>query len=616
MLNNNDKTAELLEKANTLPLCPGVYIMKNAMGKVIYVGKSRKLKNRVSQYFQNSAKNIKTAKMVSAVDNFDYIVCNTEIEALTLENTLIKQYVPKYNIRLKDAKSYPYIKITNEEYPKIVFTRNRLNDKAKYFGPYSGTSTVFSILSLLYKSLGIPSCKRRFPQDIGKERPCIYKQMKQCCGVCTGEVSVDEYNEIIRAATEILRGSTSRAKRVLEDEMYRYAENENFEAAIRCRNTINALEKLGEKQKVISTLHGNYDVVGTYTSTVCTALSLLNVKDGVLVNKTDYVFGNDRIVDDSSLGSFLCDYYRCKDDVPNEILLSFELEDDEKELVQAYLRTLNGTNVELKTPERGDKKALSELAVNNAEQAALQYVAESERSDTVLASLAASLGVEALPSRIEAYDISNIGSEHKTAGMIVCENGKFKRSDYRIFSIKTVEGTDDYASMCEALQRRFGHINDEKGFFSEMPDLVLLDGGKTHVSCVKTELSKMGIEVPVFGMVKDEYHKTRALCGDSEEISISGNRELFVFIYKIQEEIHRFTVSKMHAAKLKTLKTSSLKQISGIGEKKAKAVLMKFGTLEAVKNATVEELSEVSGISLKNAEKIYEYFHDAEGEKR
>lgn len=616
MLNNNDKTAELLEKANTLPLCPGVYIMKNAMGKVIYVGKSRKLKNRVSQYFQNSAKNIKTAKMVSAVDNFDYIVCNTEIEALTLENTLIKQYVPKYNIRLKDAKSYPYIKITNEEYPKIVFTRNRLNDKAKYFGPYSGTSTVFSILSLLYKSLGIPSCKRRFPQDIGKERPCIYKQMKQCCGVCTGEVSVDEYNEIIRAATEILRGSTSRAKRVLEDEMYRYAENENFEAAIRCRNTINALEKLGEKQKVISTLHGNYDVVGTYTSSVCTALSLLNVKDGVLVNKTDYVFGNDRIVDDSSLGSFLCDYYRCKDDVPNEILMSFELEDDEKELVQAYLRTLNGTNIELKTPERGDKKALSELAVNNAEQAALQYVAESERSDTVLASLAASLGLEALPSRIEAYDISNIGSEHKTAGMIVCENGKFKRSDYRIFSIKTVEGTDDYASMCEALQRRFGHINDEKGSFSEMPDLVLLDGGKTHVSCVKNALSGMGIDVPVFGMVKDEYHKTRALCGDSEEISISGNRELFVFIYKIQEEIHRFTVSKMHAAKLKTLKTSSLKQISGIGEKKAKAVLMKFGTLEAVKNATVEELSEVSGISLKNAEKIYEYFHDAEGEKR
>ena len=616
MAQREEKLKSLLEKANTLPLCPGVYIMKNASQKVIYVGKSRKLKNRVSQYFQNSAKNVKTLRMVSSVDNFDYIVCTTEIEALTLENTLIKQYSPKYNIKLKDAKAYPYIKITNEEYPRVTFTRTRSNDKAKYFGPYSGTATVFSVLSLLYKSLGIPSCKRKFPRDIGKERPCIYKQMKQCCGVCAGDVSKEEYNNLIRSAADILRGNIAKARHAIEEEMYKYAESENFEAAIRCRDTIAALEKLTEKQKVVSSSRENHDVVGIFYGDVCTAISLLNVRDGVLVNKSDYVFGNDRVIDDSSLSTFLCDYYRGKDDIPTEILLSFEMEAEEKELVAEYLKSLVGSNVEVRTPERGDKKALAGIAVNNAEQAALRYVSETEKSDTILASLAETLGLEVLPSRIEAYDISNIGAEHKTAGMIVCEDGKLKKSDYRSFVIKSVEGTDDYACMREALRRRFAHLEDESGSFSNIPDMVLLDGGRTHVSCVRETLAEMGIEVPVFGMVKDEYHKTRALCDEENEISIAADKELFVFIYKIQEEIHRFTVSKMTAAKLKTLKTSSLEKINGIGEKKARAVLLKFGTLDAVKNATTDELAEVKGVSAKDAENIYNHFHPSEGDKK
>ena len=616
MAQSEEKLKSLLEKANTLPLCPGVYIMKNASGKVIYVGKSRKLKNRVSQYFQNSAKNVKTLRMVSSVDNFDYIVCTTEIEALTLENTLIKQYSPKYNIKLKDAKAYPYIKITNEEYPRVTFTRTRSNDKAKYFGPYSGTATVFSVLSLLYKSLGIPSCKRKFPRDIGKERPCIYKQMKQCCGVCAGDVSKEEYNNLIRSAADILRGNIAKARHAIEEEMYKYAESENFEAAIRCRDTIAALEKLTEKQKVVSSSRENHDVVGIFYGDVCTAISLLNVRDGVLVNKSDYVYGNDRVIDDSSLSTFVCDYYRGKDDIPTEILLSFEMEAEEKELVAEYLKSLVGSNVEVRTPERGDKKALAGIAVNNAEQAALRYVSETEKSDTILASLAETLGLEVLPSRIEAYDISNIGAEHKTAGMIVCEDGKLKKSDYRSFVIKSVEGTDDYACMREALRRRFAHLEDESGSFSNIPDMVLLDGGRTHVSCVRETLAEMGIEVPVFGMVKDEYHKTRALCDEENEISIAADKELFVFIYKIQEEIHRFTVSKMTAAKLKTLKTSSLEKINGIGEKKARAVLLKFGTLDAVKNATTDELAEVKGVSAKDAENIYNHFHPSEGDKK
>lgn len=608
MLQNEERLNRLLDKANSLPLTPGVYIMKNSAGKVIYVGKSRKLKNRVSQYFQKSEKNLKTSKMVGLVDDFDYIVCNTEIEALTLENTLIKRYSPKYNIRLKDAKSYPYIKITNEAYPRIVFTRNRLNDKAKYFGPYSGTATVYSILSLLYKTLGIPSCKRKFPRDIGRERPCIYKQMKQCSGVCTGEVSREEYNGLIRSAIDILKGNTSEAKRVIEKEMYRFSEEENYEAAIRCRNTISALDKLAEKQKVISGGRDNYDVFGIFRGDLCTGFAVLNVREGVMVNKTSYTFSNDRVIDDGSISTFICDYYRGKGDIPSEVLLSFVLDEDDSEIIREYLSSLTGKKAMVRTPSRGDKKKLSLMAVDNAEQATRQYVLENERSDSLLVRLAEILGLEVIPERIEAYDISNLGDEHKTAGMIVVENGKFKKRDYRSFVIKTVSGTDDYASMREAIQRRFAHLKDDGGSFAELPDLLLIDGGKTHVSTVKSALRELGHDIAVFGMVKDSYHKTRALCDEENEISIANEHEVFVFIYKIQEEIHRFTVSKMTAAKLKTLKTSSLEKIKGIGIKKAKSLLLKFDTLDAIKKATPEELLTVKGITNKDALEIYEYF--------
>lgn len=604
-----ERMERLLEKANSLPLCPGVYIMKNAQGKVIYVGKSRKLKNRVAQYFQKSEKNLKTARMVSLVEDFDYFVCRTEIEALSLENSLIKRYTPKYNIRLKDAKSYPYIKVTQEEYPRILFTRTRLNDKAKYYGPYTGTATVFSVLTLLHKNFGIPSCKRRFPRDIGKERPCIYYQMKQCCGLCTGEVSRDEYEEMIRAATELLKGNTAKVRHELEQKMLIYSEREQYEAAIRCRNTIRALESLSEKQKVVSSPDDNRDIFGLFVGELASSVSVLNVRDGVVMNKSDFVFGRDKLLDDSALGSFLCEYYRGKGDIPREIYLSFLLDEEEKSLIEEYLLSSASVRAELRVPERGDKKALCDIAVGNAEQAVLQYINESERSDSTLASLAALLGLEALPCRIEVYDISNLGAEHKTAGMIVCENGKLRRSDYRSFSIKSIEGTDDYACMQEALARRFSHLSDEDGSFAELPDLILLDGGKGHVSSVKETLSQMGIDVAVFGMVKDDFHKTRALCNESEEINIARNQAVFVFLYKLQEEVHRYTVSRMTSAKLKTLKTSSLEKIKGIGEKKAKKLLLAFESLEKLREAELAELQEIKGISEADARAVYDYFH-------
>ncbi len=605
----NERLGRLLEKANTLPLCPGVYLMKNSGGRVIYVGKSRKLKNRVSQYFQNNIKNTKTDRMVAAVENFDYIVCHTEIEALTLENTLIKQYNPKYNIKLKDAKSYPYIKITQEAYPRVVYTRTRGHDKATYYGPYTGTATVFSILTLLYKSFGIPSCHRRFPADIGKGRPCLYYQMGQCCGVCTGEVGEEEYGRLIKAAADILRGNIRETRKELETRMYAYSEQENFEAAIRCRNTISALDKLSEKQKVVTSSTENYDVVGLFEDEVAVGLSVLNIREGVLVNKSDYVFGGQRILDENSISTFLCDYYRGKGDVPHEILLSFAVAEEEQELIGRYLSSVSHKKTTLRIPERGDKKALCRMAEENAAQAVKQYVADAEHSDTLLAELAALLGLEALPERIEAYDISNLGTEHKTAGMIVCQDGKLKSSDYRSFTIRGVEGADDYACMREAIRRRFSHLGDENGSFSHLPDLILLDGGRGHVSVVRETLSELGFDIPVFGMVKDDFHKTRALCDRENEISIARLRDIFVLIYKIQEEVHRYTVGRMTEAKRRTLKTSSLEAVPGIGPKKAKSVLLALGSLEAVKRADVATLAAAPGISLANATAIFDHFH-------
>ncbi len=599
----------LLEKANALPLRPGVYIMKNAAGSVIYVGKSRKLKNRVSQYFQNSEKNVKTANMVRQVKDFDYYVCDTEIEALSLENTLIKQYTPKYNIRLKDAKSYPYIKLTSGAYPRLIMTRKRQSDGGKYFGPYSGTSTVYSVINTLSAVLGMPTCTRNFPKDIGRERPCLYYQLKKCCGVCTGKVSEEEYSEKIKFASDVLRGNTAEVKRELTEKMYDAAANERFEAAAKYRDTLAALDRLGQKQKVVAAPGTEHDIIALYNDDVCSSISVFFIRDGAVSDKSEHVFGKDRIVDENNIASFICELYRIREYVPKSILLSFELEDEERELINGYLSELSGHKVTLRTPERGDMKTLCDMVRDNAAERAKVFRNEAEKDEKVLLRLMELLNLEVYPERIEAYDISNLGHEHITAGMIVSEGGKLKRSDYRSFKIKSVrEGTDDYQSMREALSRRFAHLEDEEGSFSNLPDLILLDGGRGHVSVVKELFSELGIDVPVFGMVKDDFHETRALCTDRDEISIAKENALFVFIYKLQEEVHRFTVSKMSGAKSKTLTKSSLTKIKGIGEAKAKLLLKAFGGLSGVKSASFEELSTVKGISRADAENVVEYF--------
>ena len=601
---------ELLEKANTLPLCAGVYIMRDQNGKVIYVGKSRKLKNRVSQYFQNAPKNAKTARMVSLVKDFDYYLCDTEMEALSLENTLIKQYTPKYNIRLKDAKSYPYIKITAGEYPQIQFTRKRDGDKAKYFGPYSGVSTAYALIELLRRILRLPSCKRSFPKDIGKERPCIYYQMGRCCGVCTGNVTPEEYARSIRYAADILNGKNREVRKALETEMYAFSEEERFEAAARCRDSILALDAVGERQKVVSSPDAEHDVVALYSDEICSCVSVFYVRSGVLQDKAEFMFGADSILEPEDMTTFLCEHYKAREFIPHQILLAFDMEEADKEMLSAYFTQIAGHKVSVRVPERGTLRTLCEMVEKNAADQAKLYKINTEKNEGTLARLATLLQLETYPTRIEAYDISNLGAEHLTAGMVVCVDGKFSKADYRTFRIKGVNGNaDDYASMRETLDRRLSHLTDVEGSFSNMPDLILLDGGRGHVSVVRELLREKGIDLPVFGMVKDDYHKTRALCTEHEEISIAREHDVYSLIYRIQEEVHRFTVSRMDNAKRKTLKTSVLTKIPGIGPAKAKKLLAAFGGIRGLKLATCSEIEQVAGIGKNDAVAVWNALH-------
>ncbi len=612
-----ESTIEYLrKKAALLPKSPGVYIMENRDGKVIYVGKSRALKNRVSSYF-HGAHNIKTDKMVSNVSDFRYITCDTEMEALVLENNLIKQYTPKYNILLKDAKSYPYIKVTTEdEYPRVVMTRKR-DKKGMYFGPYSGATTVYSVISTIEKTLGLPSCKRKFPQDIGKGRPCVYRQIGRCCGLCAGDVSREEYSQIIKCAVQLLRGNTADVERELFERMMNAAEEERFEEAARCRDSIQALQKLSERQKTQLSPDTECDIVALSSHEGCDCAAVLYIRSGMICDSEYFMFGADEITgamsapeEESPFTAFIVNLYTAREYIPKEILLSFDMPDGDRALCEEFLSQRAGRRISVRTPQRGEGRKLCLMAEKDARTHCETSRKKEEGEEKLLMSLAGTLGLEVLPERIEAYDISNIGSEHITAGMIVAEKGKLKKSHYRYFRIKGKESPDDYGSMKEAISRRLSHLDDEGDeSFSTCPDLILLDGGAGHVGVIKELMRDAGLDIPVFGMVKDDHHKTRTLVTDTKEISIARDPELFRFIYRIQEEVHRFTVSKMTDAKRKTMKTSSLEKIKGIGPAKAKRLLLNFKTISALKEADALEIQNVGKVSAADAAAVYEYFH-------
>ena len=604
-MKKEERLAALLSKANDLPQSSGVYIMKDKGGRIIYVGKSKKLKNRVTSYFRGGHKNYKTMRMVMSVYDFDVIFVDSEIEALTLENTLIKKHAPRYNIKLKDAKSYPYIKVEcDREFPRIVMTRKRETDKAKYFGPYTGTADVYRIIDMLNKTLCLATCNREFPRDIGKARPCIYKQMNRCLAPCTGDVTAEKYREHINGAIEILRGNINQARASLTSQMTAYAEEENYEAAAMCRDSIIALEKIKEKQKVVASPDEEFDVVGTYEGEVISCISVLSVRCGSLVSKEDFLIGAEKVFDEDTLATFLVDYYYDREYVPSQILLGSPLSEDDVRAVQELLTEKSSKRIEIRTPERGEKAKLALMACENAqEKVRLETVKEVE-TNAILGKLAGILALEFYPSRIEAYDISNLSQEHKTCGMIVIEEGK---KDYRTFKIKDVEGTDDYASMKEAIGRRLEHLSDAEGSYANIPDLILLDGGRSHVSVIRDLIREKGLHIAVFGMVKDEHHKTRSLCDDESDISIARERDLFRFIYGIQEEVHRYSVKRMTDAKRKTLKTSVLTNIKGIGPAKAKKLYERFDSLGDIQRASKDDFIS-RGFSERDADAICEFF--------
>ncbi len=597
----------LREKANALPLCPGVYLMKNKDGKIIYVGKSKKLKNRVSSYFLSRAHSYKTEKMVQSVSDFDTILCDSEIEALTLENILIKKHSPKYNIKLKDAKSYPYIKITDEPYPKLIVTRERASD-GSYYGPYSGMADAYAAADAIRKVFSLPNCKRSFPKDIGRERPCLYKQMGKCCAPCADSISREAYNELIRAAKRVLDGKTSETVAELEREMLAFAEKEQFEDALRCRNSIFALKKLSEKQKAVTSDKTELDAISLYTDELCGVISVLSVREGLLISKNEFVFSSDEISDSEAFSAFLFEYYSSSSSLPRKILLDTTLEEEDLSPLSEHLRKRAGHRVLIHTPKRGEAKRLCEMAQANAKERAERYRKEIEREDRALILLAKTLSLEILPERIEAFDISNIGSEHITASMVVYADGKMKRSDYRSFKIQSTDGVDDYGALREALTRRLSHIGDKSASLGDSPDLILLDGGVGHVGVGKSVLEALGLSIPIFGMVKDEHHKTRTLCDTENEFGIAHEQALYALIFRIQEEAHRFAVSHARDAKRKTLKKSVLCNIDGIGEKKAKILLTFFGSVKRLSGAGVEDIASVRGITRADAERIVAFF--------
>ena len=597
----------LRNKANSLPTCPGVYIMKNADGEVIYVGKSKKLKNRVTSYFLGTQASYKTAKMVSLVRDFDYIVCDTEIEALSLENTLIKKYSPKYNIKLKDAKSYPYIRVSRDEYPRFSVTRERKSDKSRYYGPYRGASDAYTALETVLKIFGLPTCKRVFPKDIGRERPCIYRDMGRCIAPCAGGVDRDEYLRLVRCAEWVLDGNVKGTVESLTAEMEKASENMEFERAIMLRDSIRAIGRLSEKQKVVADGKVNRDVFALYTSDVQSVLAVLSVRDGALVKKNEFVLSLAELTSNEDALSLIADYYDTGGGIPREIMLDFELSDEDVELLSEYLSLLAARKVLVRIPSRGEGRALCDMALENAKEAARQHRLDAEREDKNIARLAELLGLSEVPKRIEAYDISNIGDESITASMVVWSSGKMKKSDYRSFTIKTTKGADDYGSMREVLARRLAHVGDGSPSLGERPDLILLDGGVGQVHAVRDVLEEMDFVIPLFGMVKDDFHKTRAITDGRSEISIAREMGVYTIVYNIQEEAHRFAVKHTMAKKTKSLTRSTLENIDGIGPKKAKALLASM-PLGRIKTASVKELCAVKGISQKDAENIRAYF--------
>ena len=655
----NDETAikervkTLKKKALSLPPKSGVYLMKNSKNKIIYVGKAKYLVNRVSQYFIfYPHRDYKTNKLIENIYDFDFIITGNEIEALILENQLIKLHAPKYNIKLKDDKNYPYLRINiQNEYPTLNVTRARsASDKSLFFGPYSNKGSIYELIDEIDKHFKLPVCGREFPRDINKKRPCLNLRIGRCMGVCTGNISAEEYKNIINDVIMFIKGDYKNLIKFYDESMLKASEDLDFEKAAQFRDKKFALEKLRSKQKIVAAPNIDEDVFGLYVGDTSSTISVFIIRSGVMVDKITEHFSYDEILNEEGFMQYLQEYYLNRDFIPKQILSSVNLSEENINLLQDWLSEKAKTKINIICPKKGDHKTTVDLAVTNSKENQRLYKEKYSRDTNKLAAIAKILSLEVLPQRIEAYDVSNSGSDNITCGMIVIEDGIFKKGDYKSFNIKTVtDFQDDYASMSEAIQRRFrnyierivGDLNDasvvpaigvpqisvnngaswsprptknganENGF-AKLPDLILLDGGKGHVSVIKKVLEEFNDSkisgIPVVGMVKDDFHKTRVLTDGEKEINIAKDQTVFVFFYKIQEEVHRYSLKRMDTKRRKAVKTSVLQTIKGLGPAKIKNLFERFKSIDEIEKASEDELVEAKGISKTDAENIINYF--------
>ncbi len=599
------------KKALSLPLKPGVYLMKNLSGEILYVGKAKLLRNRVYSYFHAAGSHtVKVATMVSHVRDFDVIITDTEFEALMLENSLIKHHKPKYNILLKDDKGYPFIRLDEREaFPSFTLSMKPSNDGARYFGPYRGRRMANEVIETLNEMFRLPVCSRKFPRDIGKTRPCLNKHLKKCVCVCDKSIDSVQYHELISQAIMLLEGEISNLMHDLRIKMETAAENLDFEKAAKLRDRIAAVEKLGQRQKVVANRVPDMDIICIYPGTVRSCGVVLHYVEGALLGKDLEII--DTPLEEADIPDvmeeFLKQYYRLQTMIPSHIAVSCEI--DEEGIIERWLTSESGHKVTIETPKRGDKKRLIELAMENAREEARLATTSEERIAKILEALGKLAGMNELPLRIEAFDISNTAGGETVGGMIVLKNGKYSRGDYRRFQIKGVSTQDDYASMAEMLTRRFENFLSQDERFNEAPQLVLIDGGVAHATVAFDVLKRLGVSVTVLGMVKDDRHRTRALVTpDGDEIGISATPSVFSFIGNIQEEVHRYAIGYHRKLRQKKVTGSSLDSIAGIGEKRRRALLKRFRTVDAIRNATVEELAEV--IPQNAAQAVYDRYHN------
>lgn len=615
------------EELKKLPSLPGVYIMHDEQDAIIYVGKAISLKNRVRQYFQKSRNlGIKKEQMVEQIARFEYIVTDSELEALVLESNLIKEHCPKYNTMLKDDKNYPFIKVTAEEaFPRIMTARSMKKDKSKYFGPYTSAGAVKDVIELTRKLYHLRTCNRNLPRDIGKERPCLYYHIKQCDAPCQGYITEAAYQKQVEELLDFLNGNHKKILTQLEGKMYEASEKMEFEDAAQYRDLIQSVKKIGERQKITDHPGEDKDIIAAAMEDADAVVQVFFVRDGKLIGRDHFYMksapGENR---KGILSSFLKQFYAGTPFIPKEIMLQEEVED--MELIAKWLESRKGKKVRISVPKKGTKEKLVEMAYHNAKLVLRQdkerIKREEGRTIGAVKEIEALLGLSGI-QRMEAYDISNISGFQSVGSMVVYEKGKPKRSDYRKFKIKSVQGPNDYASMEEVLTRRFVHgmdereerkqqLEDEFGSFTRFPDLILMDGGKGQVNIALEVLEKLQLTIPVCGMVKDDKHRTRGLYYNNQEIPISRDSEGFKLITRVQDEAHRFAIEYHRSLRSKGQVHSVLDDIPGIGETRRKALMRHFKGLDGIREASVETLSNIESMNEKAARQVYDFFHKKE----